>query len=88
MSGKSTPAALRDHRPGEERHARHHESAESAGGFNNVAPLYGTDERILFTSDRPRSGEVHLYPQLDEYEEAPTVTGLGASTRQAATCGS
>lgn len=45
-------------------------------GFNNVAPLYGTDERILFTSDRPRSGELHLYPQLDEYEEAPTVTGL------------
>ena len=45
-------------------------------GFNNVAPLYGTDERILFASDRPRSGEAHHYPQLDEYEEAPTVTGL------------
>ena len=45
-------------------------------GFNNVAPLYGTDERILFTSDRPRNGAAHLYPQLDEYEEAPTVTGL------------
>jgi hypothetical protein len=45
-------------------------------GFNNVAPLYGTDERILFSSDRPRNGAAHLYPQLDEYEEAPTVTGL------------
>ncbi|HEX7614045.1 MAG TPA: hypothetical protein VF554_02095 [Thermoanaerobaculia bacterium] len=45
-------------------------------GFNNVAPVYGTDERILFASDRPRSGAAHLYPQLDEYEEAPTVTGL------------
>lgn len=44
--------------------------------FNNVSPFYGTDERILFTSDRPRGGERHLYPQLDEYEEAPTVTGL------------
>ncbi len=44
--------------------------------FNNISPVYGTDERILFTSDRPRSGETHLYPQLDEYEEAPTVTGL------------
>ncbi len=44
--------------------------------FNNVSPFYGTDERILFTSDRPRGGEAHLYPQLDEYEEAPTVTGL------------
>ena len=45
-------------------------------GFNNVSPIYGSDDRIIFTSDRPRSGEVHLYPQLDEYEEAPTVTGL------------
>jgi hypothetical protein len=44
--------------------------------FNNVSPIYGTDERILFTSDRPRNGQRHLYPQLDEYEEAPTVTGL------------
>jgi len=44
--------------------------------YNNVSAIYGTDERILFTSDRPRSGERHLYPQLDEYEEAPTVTGL------------
>jgi hypothetical protein len=44
--------------------------------FNNVSPIYGTDERILFTSDRPRSGEAHLYPQLDEYESAPTVTGI------------
>jgi hypothetical protein len=44
--------------------------------FNNVSPIYGTDDRIMFTSDRPRSGERHLYPQLDEYEEAPTVTGL------------
>src|SRR5205085_3541360 len=44
--------------------------------YNNVSPFYGTDDRILFTSDRPRSGERHLYPQLDEYEEAPTVTGL------------
>ncbi len=45
-------------------------------GFDNVAPVYGTDERILFASDRPRNGAAHLYPQLDEYEEAPTVTGL------------
>ncbi|HET8798190.1 MAG TPA: hypothetical protein VFO89_10910, partial [Thermoanaerobaculia bacterium] len=44
--------------------------------FNNVSPFYGTDDRILFTSDRPRDGAIHLYPQLDEYEEAPTVTGL------------
>ena len=44
--------------------------------FNNISPIYGTDDRIIFTTDRPRNGERHLYPQLDEYEEAPTVSGL------------
>lgn len=43
---------------------------------NNISPCYGSDGRILFTSDRPRTGERHLYPQLDEYELAPTVSGL------------
>ncbi|HEV2694815.1 MAG TPA: hypothetical protein VG347_18115 [Verrucomicrobiae bacterium] len=44
--------------------------------FNNISPIYGSDDRIIFASDRPRSGQMNLYPQLDEYEEAPTVTGL------------
>ncbi len=44
--------------------------------FNNISPIYGTDDRIIFTSDRPRDGSAHLYPQRDEYENAPTVTGL------------
>ncbi|MFO1511890.1 MAG: hypothetical protein U1F83_03095 [Verrucomicrobiota bacterium] len=44
--------------------------------YNNISPLYGTDDRIIFTTDRPRNGQRHLYPQLDEYEEAPTVSGL------------
>jgi Hydrazine synthase alpha subunit middle domain len=43
---------------------------------NNVSPIYGTDDRIIFTSDRSRDGSAHLYPQRDEYEEAPTVSGL------------
>lgn len=50
--------------------------ANQPADYNNISPIYGTDDRILFTSDRPRSGERHLYPQLDEYEEAPTVSGL------------
>ncbi len=47
-------------------------------GFNNISPAYGTDGRLIFTSDRPRdaAGSAHLYPQLDEYEEQATVTGL------------
>ncbi|UGQ46286.1 HzsA-related protein [Massilia endophytica] len=45
-------------------------------GYNNVSPLYASDDRILFTSDRPRTGEAHLYPQLDEYEATPTNTGI------------
>jgi len=44
--------------------------------FNNVSPCYGTDGRIIFASDRPRGGQLHLYPQLDEYLDRPTVTGL------------
>jgi hypothetical protein len=44
--------------------------------YNNISPLYASDDRILFTSDRPPNGEAHLYPQLDEYESAPTVTGI------------
>ena len=44
--------------------------------YNNISPIYGSDDRIIFTSDRPRGGEAHLYPQLDEYESTPTVTGI------------
>jgi hypothetical protein len=44
--------------------------------FNNVSPIYGTDDRIIFTSDRPRNGSRTLYPQLDEYESTPTVSGV------------
>jgi len=44
--------------------------------YNNVSPAYTSDGRILFASDRPRDGARHLYPQRDEYESAPTNTGL------------
>ncbi len=44
--------------------------------YNNVSPFYASDDRILFTSDRPRGGEAHLYPQLDEYESTATITGI------------
>jgi hypothetical protein len=44
--------------------------------YNNVSPIYGTDDRIIFTSDRPRDNSSHLYPQRDEYESAFTNTGL------------
>lgn len=44
--------------------------------YNNVNPVYGSDDALIFASDRPRSGEAHLYPQQDEYESSPTVTGL------------
>lgn len=45
-------------------------------GYNNTMPCYGTDGRILFACDRPRDGSAHLYPQLDEYNNVPTNTGL------------
>ncbi|MEM1202301.1 MAG: hypothetical protein AAGN66_03635 [Acidobacteriota bacterium] len=46
--------------------------------FNNVTPIYSPDGRIVFTSDRPRDGRRHLYPQHDEYESTATNTGLWA----------
>jgi len=45
-------------------------------GFNNITPIYGTNGRIIFTSDRPRNGLAHLYPLLDEYNMRPTTSGL------------
>ncbi len=44
--------------------------------YNNVSPMYGTDDRILFVSDCPRGEAAHLYPQHDEYESTRIVTGL------------
>jgi hypothetical protein len=53
------------------------------GEYNNVSPIYGSDDKIIFTSDRPRNGAAHLYPQLDEYESTPTVTGVWVLDLQA-----
>ena len=44
--------------------------------YNNISPMYGIDDTIFFTSDRPRNGARHLYPQRDEYESQPTNTGI------------
>ncbi len=44
--------------------------------YNNVQPIYDSQGRIVFVSDRPRNGQRHLYPQHDEYESTPTPTGL------------
>ena len=44
--------------------------------YNNVSPVYASDDRILFISDRPRNGARHLYPQHDEYESASSNTGV------------
>jgi len=44
--------------------------------YNNIMPIYGTNGRIIYVSDRPLTGERHLYPQRDEYEASPVVSGL------------
>lgn len=44
--------------------------------FNNVMPIYGTNDRIIFVSDRPAKDLTHTYPQRDEYESTATNTGL------------
>ena len=44
--------------------------------YNNLTPVYTSDDRIVFTSDRPRNGARHLYPQHDEYDIRPIVSGV------------
>lgn len=44
--------------------------------YNNITPVYVPGGRIVFTTDRPRDGRRHLYPQHDEYESTATNTGL------------
>ncbi|HSU57350.1 MAG TPA: hypothetical protein VLT36_25130, partial [Candidatus Dormibacteraeota bacterium] len=50
--------------------------AGQSTNYNNVTPCYSPDGHIIFGSDRPRDGSPYLYPQLDEYNDFPTVTGL------------
>lgn len=45
--------------------------------YNNHAPIYASDDSIIFVSDRPRDDTVlHTYPQRDEYESSPVNSGL------------
>lgn len=44
--------------------------------YNNITPIYGSDGHIIFTTDMPRTKNRYNYPQKDEYESAPTNTGL------------
>lgn len=44
--------------------------------YNNIEACYDTQDRIIFVSDAPRGMQAHLYPQLDEYMNTPTNTGL------------
>lgn len=45
-------------------------------GYNNLEPAYASNGDIIFSSDRPRGGAAHLYPQLDEYESREINSGL------------
>ncbi len=50
--------------------------ANQPSTYNNTNPIYGTDGRIIFSSDRPFQNAAHLYPQLDEYRGEKTNSGL------------
>lgn len=50
--------------------------ANQAADYNNVQPAYLPDGRIVFSSDRPITGQPHLYPALDEDGLGPAGTGL------------
>ncbi len=44
--------------------------------YNNISPIYGANDDIIFVSDAPLYGMTHTYPQLDEYESTPSNTGI------------
>lgn len=44
--------------------------------YNNISPIYGTDDQIIYTSDAPLFGMEHTYPPLDEYESTPINSGI------------
>ncbi len=44
--------------------------------YNNISPIYGSDDSIIFTTDMPRTKNRYNYPQHDEYESSATNTGL------------
>lgn len=44
--------------------------------YNNISPIYGTDDQIIYTSDAPLFDMEHTYPQLDEYESTPINSGI------------
>lgn len=45
--------------------------------YNYLSPVYASAEgEIIFTTDRPVTGDNKHYPQLDEYESQPTVSGI------------
>ncbi len=50
--------------------------ADQPTNYNNITPIYGSDDAIIFTSDMPRSQIRFNYPQHDEYESTATNTGL------------
>ena len=42
--------------------------------YNNITPCYATDDRIIFTTDKPFNGQPHLL-NLEEYKGNPSVSG-------------
>ncbi len=43
---------------------------------NNINPIYGTDGRIIFSSDLPYANSLHLFPQYDEYRGELSNSGM------------
>ncbi len=45
-------------------------------GYDNFEGCYDTQDRIIFVSDAPHGLAAHLFPQLDEYMNVATNSGL------------
>ena len=50
--------------------------AGQPAGYDNFEGCYDTQDRIIFVSDAPHGLQANLFPQLDEYLNVPTNSGL------------
>lgn len=63
--------------------------ADQPQGYNNISPIYGTDDRIIFTTDRPRAVGKHIFIHswTSTKKHQPT-RGFGVLTLYRAICAS
>ncbi len=59
--------------------------ANQPENYNNVTPIYDSQDNVIFTTDMPRTKNHFNYPQYDEYDNDGSTTGLWKLKRNSGT---